>query len=601
MEKTVFEDHPQVDPGASFREQFGVDAGRPKLIHLIHLRPLDPLHREDFGSAIVRKGLGNLDVQFVFEERDELEQVAFFGSEVEFPTDQTCHFADGFDRTIRGEFGDLLRELRQADHDFEIFADDTIDPRSLNLDRHRLSRLQTRSVDLSDRGGCFGLEVERREELFDGLSKLALDRLADAIGWIGTDLVAQLLELFGELRTNEVGTGTEDLPDFDEGGPQIAQGQSDAGMRGLPGDGDSFAAVLELVLEELDVQPAQPVGQSILAEHREDLGAASQVPIQVGNGGDFHGTWMDSGAAFARLDMYAFRLLVYHSGSGAFDRDARRWEEEARSSCRGCAVAIGRRRHIGLIRRDRTYRTVYLSHLTPDTSRMSDDYASLARMIDHAVLRPTATWEELAEGCRLAVSYRVASICLLPYFVPRAAKILRDLEGGDHGVALSTVIGFPHGTTAIGAKVYEVQWAAGEGAVELDAVVNRSLIKSGAWDEVEREIDAVVDAVRKVGGLVKVIFESAELTKDEVARLCAICNRVRPDYVKTSTGFGGGGATAEAVTQMRQICDEAIGVKASGGIRDLETALTYRRLGATRLGTSSTAVILDAWRERLGT
>ncbi len=231
---------------------------------------------------------------------------------------------------------------------------------------------------------------------------------------------------------------------------------------------------------------------------------------------------------------------------------------------------------------------------------MSDDYASLARMIDHAVLRPTATWEELTEGCRLAVSYRVASICLLPYFVPRAAKILRDLEGGDHGVALSTVIGFPHGTTAIAAKVCEVEWAAGEGAVELDAVVNRSLVKSGVWDEVEREIESVVAAARKVGGLVKVIFESAELTKDEVARLCAICNRVRPDYVKTSTGFGGGGATAEAVTQMRHLCDEAIGVKASGGIRDLETALTYRRLGATRLGTSSTAAILDAWRKRLG-
>ena len=221
-------------------------------------------------------------------------------------------------------------------------------------------------------------------------------------------------------------------------------------------------------------------------------------------------------------------------------------------------------------------------------------------MIDHAVLRPTATWEELAEGCRLAVSYRVASICLLPYFVPRAAQILRDLEGGDHGVALSTVIGFPHGTTAIGAKVYEVQWAAGEGAVELDAVVNRSLVKSGAWDEVEKEIETAVGACRKAGCLVKVIFESAELTEEEVARLCAICNRVRPDYVKTSTGFGGGGATPEAVTQMRQLCDEAIGVKASGGIRDLETALTYRRLGATRLGTSSTAAILDAWRKRLG-
>ncbi len=227
-----------------------------------------------------------------------------------------------------------------------------------------------------------------------------------------------------------------------------------------------------------------------------------------------------------------------------------------------------------------------------------DSYETLSRTIDHAVLRPTSTMEELEDGCRLAVRYRVASICLLPYCVPRAAEWLRELDGGTHGVALSTVIGFPHGTQPTSVKLADVDAAAASGAVELDMVANLSLVKSRAWEEAASDIGQVVQAARSRNCLVKVIFETAELTCDEIAELCAICNDVRPDYIKTSTGFAGGGATPEAVTQMRRLADPAIGVKASGGIRDLETALRYRRLGAGRLGTSSTATILDAWREK---
>lgn len=227
-----------------------------------------------------------------------------------------------------------------------------------------------------------------------------------------------------------------------------------------------------------------------------------------------------------------------------------------------------------------------------------DSYESLSRLIDHAVLRPASTMEALEDGCRLAVRYRVASICLLPYYVPRAAQLLPTWEGGSHAVALSTVIGFPHGTQPTSVKLADVEAAAASGAAELDMVANLSLIKSHAWAEAASDIGQVVQAARSRDCLVKVIFETAELTPDEIAELCAICNEVRPHYIKTSTGFAGGGATPEAVTQMRRLADPAIGVKASGGIRDLETALQYRRLGAGRLGTSSTATILDAWKRK---
>ncbi len=225
-------------------------------------------------------------------------------------------------------------------------------------------------------------------------------------------------------------------------------------------------------------------------------------------------------------------------------------------------------------------------------------YETLSRMIDHAVLKPTSTTEELSEGCRVAVRYRAASICLLPYFVPDAARLLSELDEGRHGVVLSTVIGFPHGCHATSAKLAEVEAAAREGARELDMVVNQSLVKSHQWRSVTEDIRAVVEACRARACLVKVIFETAELGGEEIRELCGICNEIGPDWIKTSTGFASGGATLDAVTLMRRHATPRIEIKASGGIRDLETALEYRAAGATRLGTSSTSAILDEWSRR---
>ncbi len=221
-------------------------------------------------------------------------------------------------------------------------------------------------------------------------------------------------------------------------------------------------------------------------------------------------------------------------------------------------------------------------------------YHEIAKLIDHSLLQPSLTAEELDAGCRLAAAYQVASVCILPYYVPRCAALLQGT-----GVLPSTTIGFPHGGHTTAVKQREAEQALRDGAVELDMVVNISQVRSGHWDDVRRDIAAVIDIAHAAAAKVKVIFENCYLSDQQKIRLCQLCGELRADWVKTSTGYGTGGATLEDLRLMRQHAPPHVQVKAAGGIRDLDTLLQVRALGVTRVGASRTADILDECRRRL--
>ena len=219
----------------------------------------------------------------------------------------------------------------------------------------------------------------------------------------------------------------------------------------------------------------------------------------------------------------------------------------------------------------------------------------VAKMIDHSLLNPALTRAELEEGCRLARSYDVASVCILPHALKRCAELLKGST-----VKASTTLGFPHGghTTAI--KVAEAKQALADGGEELDAVVNVSLVKSGAWDLVRDELKALTDITHAAGQKIKVIFENCHLDDEQKIRLCQIGGELRVDWVKTSTGYGSGGATTEDLKLMRKHSPPHVQVKAAGGVRDLDRLLEVRALGVTRCGASRTADILEEAKRRLG-
>ncbi len=218
----------------------------------------------------------------------------------------------------------------------------------------------------------------------------------------------------------------------------------------------------------------------------------------------------------------------------------------------------------------------------------------IAKMIDHSLLRPTLTVEELDQGIHLARQYDVASVCILPYYLNRCTEML---QGSD--VLPSTVIGFPHGSNTTNVKVAEARQALDDGGVELDMVVNLSKVLSGDWDYVRDDIQAVVTVAHQRGAKVKVIFENCYLRDEHKVRLCEICGEVRADWVKTSTGYGSGGATLDDLRLMRRHAPSHVQVKAAGGVRDLDMALAVREAGATRFGCTRTAEILDECRRRL--
>jgi deoxyribose-phosphate aldolase len=226
---------------------------------------------------------------------------------------------------------------------------------------------------------------------------------------------------------------------------------------------------------------------------------------------------------------------------------------------------------------------------------MDYTYNDIAKMIDHSLLNPALTDKELERGCRLGLEYECGSVCIMPYYLDRCAEILRGSS-----VKASTTIGFPHGghTTAI--KAAEARRALDDGAEELDMVVNISKVLSGDWDYVQHDIHAVIDLTHARGQKVKVIFENCYLKDDQKIRLCEICGELGADWVKTSTGYGPGGATIEDLKLMRAHSPARVQVKAAGGIRDLDKLLEVRALGVTRVGASRTAEILNECKRRLG-
>jgi deoxyribose-phosphate aldolase len=225
-----------------------------------------------------------------------------------------------------------------------------------------------------------------------------------------------------------------------------------------------------------------------------------------------------------------------------------------------------------------------------------DTYAAIAQSIDHSVLAPSVTDRELEEGCALGLCYEVASVCILPYYLARLAERLRGSK-----VKASTTIGFPHGSHTTRAKLAETEGALDEGAEEVDVVTNISKVMSDDFAYVERELEALTRVVHERGRIIKVIFETAYLDDARKKALCSIVGRVGADYAKTSTGFGPSGATLADIELMRAHCPPSVGIKASGGIRDLDTVLALRARGAARIGTSRTGEILDEWRRRAAT
>lgn len=226
---------------------------------------------------------------------------------------------------------------------------------------------------------------------------------------------------------------------------------------------------------------------------------------------------------------------------------------------------------------------------------MDYTFQQIAKMIDHSLLRPTLTDKELEEGIQLALQYDVASVCILPYYVPICAQRLAG-----SGVLTTTTVGFPHGGHSTAVKLAEARQALNDGAVELDMVVNLSKVLSEDWGYVADEIRSVLDLIHTQGARGKVIFENCYLQDSHKIRLCEICGEAKADWVKTSTGYGSGGATLEDLRLMRQHSPAHVQVKAAGGVRDLDTLLAVRAIGVTRVGATRTAEILQECRRRLG-
>jgi deoxyribose-phosphate aldolase len=218
----------------------------------------------------------------------------------------------------------------------------------------------------------------------------------------------------------------------------------------------------------------------------------------------------------------------------------------------------------------------------------------IAKMIDHSLLCPTLTVDELEQGIRLARQYDVASVCIVPYYLKRCAELLAGST-----VFASTTIGFPHGGHVTAIKVAEARQALDDGGVELDMVVNLSKVLSSDWGYVGDEIKAIVDLAHERGAKVKVIFENCCLKDEHKIRLCEICGEARADWAKTSTGYGSGGATLEDLRLMRKHAPPHVQIKAAGGVRDLDTALAVRKIGVTRFGCTRTAEIIDEYKRRV--
>jgi len=211
-----------------------------------------------------------------------------------------------------------------------------------------------------------------------------------------------------------------------------------------------------------------------------------------------------------------------------------------------------------------------------------------AKTIDHSLLQPQLTEAEVVAGCELAARYHAASVCVKPYHVKLAAKLLAESD-----VLVSTVVGFPHGSSTTETKLAEALQALDDGAVELDMVINYGELRSGHLGYVRDEVKAICDLAHARGAKVKVIFENANLTDEQKIAACKLCDEAGADWVKTSTGFAPTGATVADIKLMRANVSDRVQVKAAHGVRTLATALEMIEAGVTRIGATATATICD--------
>lgn len=228
----------------------------------------------------------------------------------------------------------------------------------------------------------------------------------------------------------------------------------------------------------------------------------------------------------------------------------------------------------------------------------------LAKMIDHSILHPTMTDEDLKRECEVAAKYNVASVCVKPYAVKQAAELLKGSN-----VLVGCVIGFPAGNSAIEVKIFETETACNDGAVEIDMVINIGKALGGDWDYIKKEIAAVTKACHKNGAIVKVIFETDFVTREsDIVKLCQICTNAGADYVKTSTGYGfvkqsSGdynykGATIPVLKLMKENIGPKVKLKAAGGVRNLDQLLEVQTAGCSRCGATATAVMIEEAKKR---
>lgn len=233
-----------------------------------------------------------------------------------------------------------------------------------------------------------------------------------------------------------------------------------------------------------------------------------------------------------------------------------------------------------------------------------DKISELAKMIDHSILHPTFTDEDLKRECEVAKKYHVASVCVKPYAVKQAVGLLKDSD-----VLVGCVIGFPAGNSSIEVKMFETETACNDGAVEIDMVINIGKALQGDWEYIEREVDAVTKACHNNGAIVKVIFETDYVRREEhIRKLCEICTQVGADYVKTSTGFGFvkgadgkysyDGATIDNLRIMRENSGPNVKLKAAGGVRTLDGLLAVQEAGCSRCGATATIAILEEAKTR---
>jgi deoxyribose-phosphate aldolase len=217
----------------------------------------------------------------------------------------------------------------------------------------------------------------------------------------------------------------------------------------------------------------------------------------------------------------------------------------------------------------------------------------IAKTIDHSLLKPEMTRDEVRQGCEIAKKYDVASVCCKPSDVAFCAEILKGTD-----VEVGTVVGFPHGSSATETKVFETKKAIADGATEIDMVLNIGQLKSGLYDAVKADIAAVVEAAG--GKMVKVILENAYLTDDEKITACKLCEAAGAHYVKTSSGYAPTGATVADVKLMRAAVSPAVKVKSAGGVRTLDALIEMLDAGVERSGATTTSTMLDEYTQRFG-